>query len=134
MVKKKILFWVVPLACVTVTALWAAYKYIDPAPPHVIVLSSGEEGNFSWFAKQYQGLIKADGVTVQIRPSSGSLENLKRLSDPSSGVDAGFVQDGVGSQKDYPDVTSLGSHLYRATIRSCLSTPRPSYHPPVQSR
>jgi TRAP-type uncharacterized transport system substrate-binding protein len=40
------------------------------------------------------------------------MENLKTLQDPKSGVEAGFVQDGLGSTEEQPDVSSLGSLYY----------------------
>ena len=44
--------------------------------------------------------------------SAGALENLKRLNDPRSGVSVGFVQGGLTSQTQSPDLQSLGTLFY----------------------
>ena len=90
-----------------------AVHFIAPAPPHKIVMTTGDgEGDYAAFAKQYQAILKEDGIELEIRPSKGAVENLQRLSDPNSGVDVGFVQDGVGSAEKNPDLSSLGSLYY----------------------
>ena len=54
----------------------------------------------------------ASGVTLKIVPSQGSLDNLKRLSDPKFKVDVGFVQGGIANLGDVDELMSLGSVFY----------------------
>jgi TRAP transporter TAXI family solute receptor len=110
---KDILFAIAPSAALITIFLVLAYKYVDPAPPRRIVITTGDdEGEYRGFATLYKDIIKEDGVDLEIRPSSGAVENLKRLQDPKSDVDVGFVQDGLGSSDDAPDLSSLGSLYY----------------------
>jgi TRAP transporter TAXI family solute receptor len=89
------------------------YKYVDPAPPKHFVISTGDgEGDYQAYAKLYKDILKDDGIDLEIRTSSGAVENLQRLRDPHSDVDVGFVHDGLGNQDDAPDVSSLGSLYY----------------------
>ncbi len=102
-----------PMLILGIIVIYIGYRYIDPAPPKKIVISAGDvDGNYFAAAKQYQELIKPEGIEVEIRTSTGAKENLTRLEDPNSGVDVGFIQDGLGNRKKTPDVSSLGSLFY----------------------
>ena len=102
-----------PILILAMVAIFVIYKYIDPAPPKHIVISTGDgEGDYQTYAKLYKDIIKEDGVELEIRPSKGAWENLRRLQDSSSDVDAGFVEDGLGTTEAQPDVSSLGSLYY----------------------
>lgn len=110
---KDILFAIGPSFLVLVIILVVAYKFVDPAPPNHIVISTGaDEGDYLSYAKLYKDIIKDDGVTLEIRPSKGAADNLRKLQDPNSDVDVGFVQDGLGSADAAPDLVSLGSLYY----------------------
>ena len=104
---------IAPTAIVVISALVLAHKYVDPAPPKKLILSVGEdEGDYQDYAKQYKDLLKDNGIELIIRSSSGPLENLKRLRDPDSDVDVAFMQDGLGSDQDVDELSSLGSLYY----------------------
>src|SRR6185437_12988349 len=110
---KDILVAFAPTLLFAIAVFVLAYKYVDPAPPKHFVISSGtDEGNYQAYAKQYQAIMKKDGVDLEIHQTSGGIENLHLLRDPRSGVQAGFVQDGLGSTERVPNVVSLGSLYY----------------------
>jgi TRAP transporter TAXI family solute receptor len=110
---KDTLVAVLPSFLILVTASVLAYKYVDPAPPKHLVISTGDgEGDYATYAKLYKDYLKDDGIDLEIRPSTGGVENLKRLNDPKSDVQVGFVHDGVSTQDESPDVSSLGSLYY----------------------
>ncbi|HEY0336892.1 MAG TPA: TAXI family TRAP transporter solute-binding subunit, partial [Burkholderiales bacterium] len=50
-----------------------------------------------------------NGVKLEIVPSQGSLENLKRLADPAFRADVGFVQGGVAAGTNVEHLVSLGT-------------------------
>ncbi len=102
-----------PFVLLVVLAFWVAFHYVRPAPPHTIVMTSGIEGStFQVSADRYRAILARQGVTLKVIPSQGSLENLKRLSDPASGVDIGFVQGGLSALGDPGRLMSLGSVFY----------------------
>ena len=102
-----------PFIVAVVVAFWIAFHYVRPAPPHTIVMTGGIEGStFQISADRYRAILARQGVTVKVLPSQGSLENIKRLSDPKSGVDIGFVQGGLASLGDPASLVSLGSVFY----------------------
>ncbi len=94
-------------------AIWIAFHFVRPAPPNTITLASGPEGTTLWtYAEQYRKILARNGVTLKTAPSKGSLDNLKRLSDPNSDVDVGFVQGGLSNLVDTGNLVSLGSMFY----------------------
>jgi len=102
-----------PLFALVVAAFWIAYRFVKPAPPDTFVLATGrEEGGYHAVGKRYQELLAREGVTVVLRSSAGSVENLKNLADGNSDVEIAFVQAGNGDADDYPGLVSLGSVYY----------------------
>lgn len=95
-------------------ALFFAYKFIDPAPPKKIVIATGDADlNYNAFASIYGVYLKKEGITLEVRRTSGDLENLRLLKNTDSGVDMAFIQDGVASSEGAGSLLSLGSLYYQ---------------------
>ena len=110
---KNRLWLMIPALSLACLGVFLAYKYVNPAPPNHLVIITGEgEGDYQSYAKLYKDILKEDGVTLEIRPSSGAMENYQKLKDEKSDVDVGFVQDGLGDSEEAPDLSSLGSLYY----------------------
>ncbi len=110
---RDILFAFVPACLITLSVAVIAYKFVNPAPPNRIVISTGEDqDDYQSYAKLYKDILKEDGVELITKASQGPSENLKRLKDESSDVQVGFVQDGLGNAEEAPDLSSLGSLYY----------------------
>ncbi len=74
--------------------IWLLTRYISPAPPSKIEMSTGAvDGASHQFALKYQAYLKANRVTLELKPSTGSVQNLERL---NAGTPIGFVQGGLG--------------------------------------
>jgi len=107
-----------PFLLLALALLAIAYLVLDPSPPRRVVLATGtEQGAYAEFGKRYAELLKAEGITVDLRTTQGSAENLKLLRDPHSGVDLAFVQGGAdrkfGPEEDAnAGLVSLGSLFY----------------------
>ncbi len=102
-----------PSLLLLVLGFWAAAQFIRPAPPHQLILSTGGEGStYQRFAARYKEVLARYGIDLVELPSAGSVENLQRLRDDRSPVDAGFVQGGTGSAGDNDRLLSLGSLFY----------------------
>lgn len=98
-------------------AIFAIYLFFHLAPPHTITMTSGPEGSvFQINAEKYRKILARNGVKLKILPSQGSLENLKRLSDPSFHADIGFVQGGVANGLKIDKLVSLGSVSYEPLL------------------
>ena len=102
-----------PFLLLLIAVVWITLHFMQPAPPSTIVMTSGADGSmFQVHAGRYAKILAQQGVTLKILPSEGSLDNLKRLSDPSVQVDVGFVQGGIASLGDAANLVSLGSVFY----------------------
>ncbi len=109
------LAFVVVIAVVVVgTAFMVAYRFVRPAPPNHFVISTGNEsGAYHLFAQRYRDLLAHEKITVELRPSSGSVENLNRLVDPEAGYDVALIQSGIATiNEDEPLARSLGALYY----------------------
>ncbi len=99
-----------PVILVTVVAILAALWFVRPAPPDTITIASGPDGSiFRLTAEKYGKILARNGVTLRILRSEGSLDNLRKLVDPASRVDVGFVQGGLSAGVDTDKLVSLGS-------------------------
>lgn len=102
-----------PIALLAIFAIWLAIKFIHPAPPSTITISTGSENSSFWkIAEKYRTILARNGIKLKIVSSEGSLDNLKKLSDPHSGIDVGFVQGGVAGDMPIDGLVSLGSISY----------------------
>jgi len=87
------------------------------APPSTITITSGPEGStFRRTAERYAKILQRNRVTLKILPSEGSVDNIKRLADPSSKVDIGFVQGGGNKGINTDKLVSLGSITYQPLL------------------
>jgi TRAP-type uncharacterized transport system substrate-binding protein len=102
-----------PILLISAAAIWLAVRLIQPAPPSTLTITAGPEGSTFWNAAQkYKAILARNRITLNVLTSEGSLDNLKRLTDPNSKVDVGFVQDGVAPPDMIKGVMSLGSVSY----------------------
>ena len=98
---------------ILVAVVGGAFLFFYLAPPHTIIVSSGPKGSmFERYAERYAKILERNGVALRILPSEGSVDNIKRLADPSSKVDVGFVQGGVTKDIKTDKLVSLGSISY----------------------
>lgn len=117
---KELLQAVVPIVLLISLAVGIAYQLIDAAPPKKIVISlSNQSVNYKAYASIYQALLKNDGIALEIRETSGDIENVALLKDPTSGVDLAFVQDGVTRSEGAGNLQSLGSLYYEPVWVLC---------------
>jgi TRAP-type uncharacterized transport system substrate-binding protein len=115
------LFGTVAFVALGLGLLWLAYAWLDPQPPRRVVLATGvERGAYDRFGQRYAALLKAHGITVELRPTAGAAENLALLRQPDSGVDLAFAlggtaaNEGAGAAADAPEagLVSLGNLAY----------------------
>jgi TRAP-type uncharacterized transport system substrate-binding protein len=104
----------IPSALLLLLVFYAAYRLVDPAPQRKIVISTSTTGGTGYvtFARRYAERLSRDGVELEIRFSGGSLENLERLRDPKSGVQAAFTTTGAALPGDAETLASLGGVFY----------------------
>ena len=92
-------------------AFWLASRFVRPAPPDEFVIATGAEGGaYHLHGKRYQELLAKEKIRVEPVPSSGSVDNLKRLTEKSAAV--AFIQGGVGNALEQPELVTLAALYY----------------------
>ena len=102
-----------PILIAVAAAFWGASRFIKPAPPDKLVISSGgESGAYLRFAMRYRDVLARYDIDLEVRRSSGSMENLERLREPSGEVEAGFIQGGTARPGPEDALESLGDFYH----------------------
>lgn len=114
--KSKLSLWV-GVAGFCLMALVATYMLCVEAPPpkKLVIASGGKSGAYYQFAQKYAAELKKEGLTLEVRETAGSVENLKLLNDDSSGVGIAIIQSGVATPEQRDQFHALGS-LYREPL------------------
>jgi len=104
---------VLPLAALLALAVWGITHYVEPAPPKVVVMSTGPlDGAYHAFAQRYKSYLAGYGVALELRPSAGAVENVERLRTRKDGVSVALVQGGIANAENAPGLVTLGSMFY----------------------
>jgi TRAP transporter TAXI family solute receptor len=99
-----------PATLAAVAAFVIAFQWVKPAPPsHVVIATGRADGAYYRFAQQYRERLAREGITLEVRETSGSVENIRLLEDRASGVDLAFVQGGTAGTASSETLGSLGS-------------------------
>ncbi|MFQ5994719.1 MAG: TAXI family TRAP transporter solute-binding subunit [Acidiferrobacterales bacterium] len=102
-----------PAILIAIAGFWVAYQFVQPAPPHTIVISTGsKDGAYYAFAQQYRQVLARDKISLEIKTSAGSLENIGRLQAKEGRIDLAFVQSGTREGQNSQALESLGSLYY----------------------
>jgi TRAP transporter TAXI family solute receptor len=99
-----------PAIVLAAVAFFVALRWVEPAPPTRVVIATGRpDGAYHRFAQRYRARLARDHISLDIRETSGSVENIRLLEDPASGVDIAFVQGGTGGAARTDALVSLAS-------------------------
>jgi len=102
-----------PLALIVAAGFLVAYRYVGAPPPRVIRIATGaENGAYHAFAQQYAHLLAGDGITLEVIPTAGTVENLELLNRGE--VSLALVQGGSAGEADRANLRSLGSLFLEA--------------------
>lgn len=99
-----------PAFLLAIAGFVVAITFVKPAPPRRIVLATGRaDGAYHLYGLRYQAELAREGITVELRATAGSVENVRLLADPAGDVDVAFVQGGVRASAPDAELLSLGS-------------------------
>lgn len=102
--------WIVPLAALVA---WGLFRFLDPAPPRHLVMTAGiEGGGYYQFGMALKERLAGEGLTLEVLPSSGSVDNLQRLTEADATVQLGLIQSGTTSlvaPQQVRELEALGS-------------------------
>ena len=115
---RELLFTTSPFVLLAAALLAGAYWLLQPNPPRKVVLATGvAQGAYDEFGKRYAAQLARHGITVELRATQGSADNLALLQDEASGVDIAFVQGGTAAPRNGGEIpthglVALGSMFY----------------------
>ncbi len=116
-----------PAVVLAIVAFVVAFQWVKPAPPSRVVIATGRsDGAYHHFAQQYRQRLAGERITLEIRETSGSVENIRLLEDPTSGVDIAFVQGGTGGAAKTDGLVSLASLYFEPLWVFSRTAPGPS--------
>ncbi|QRX81842.1 TAXI family TRAP transporter solute-binding subunit [Glaciimonas sp. PAMC28666] len=93
--------------------IWLAFVILRPAVQRTIVITAGADGGiYRGFAERYAKVLKREGITLDIRNSSGAVENFKRLKNPDTEYEVGFIQSGIGDASSAPNLQTIAAVSY----------------------
>jgi TRAP transporter TAXI family solute receptor len=87
-----------PALVLVILGFVLAYQFVDPAPPdHLSIATGSTSGAYYRNAQRYQKILAHPdiGITLDIRTTAGSSENLELLNTTDSPVELAFVQGGM---------------------------------------
>jgi TRAP-type uncharacterized transport system substrate-binding protein len=98
---------------ILVAMLFATLWVLVPPPPRSIELATGfPTGLYQQFGEKLQSELAEQGVSMKLRTTGGTGDNLALLSDQYSGVDFAMVQGGVADLSKHPDFISIAGVFY----------------------
>lgn len=106
---REIVLYGLAIVILAVGVFWLVFHYVRPAPPRQITLLTGSPGGaYEYFGEKYRQALAKYGVELTLLPSSGSVENLRRIKT-EAGIDLAFMQSGIASEPESDDLITLGS-------------------------
>jgi TRAP transporter TAXI family solute receptor len=116
-----------PALIAVIIAFVVAFQWVKPAPPKRVVIATGRsDGAYYRYAQQYRERFAKAGITLEVRETSGSVENIRLLEDPKSGVDIAFVQGGTASVAKSDSLVSLASLYFEPLWVFSRTAPGPT--------
>ena len=99
--------------CVILVAIFAVLWILVPPPPKVIEMATGfPTGLYYQFGERLKEEVAKDGVSLKVKATGGTIDNLGLLNDPNSGVNFAMVQGGVADVSKYPNLVSIAGMFY----------------------
>jgi TRAP transporter TAXI family solute receptor len=96
------------LALVVLVGFIVTYQYVGAPPPKLVRIATGaKNGAYYTFAQEYARLLASDGITLEVVPTAGSVENLELLKKRE--VSLALIQGGSATKEDKERLQSLGS-------------------------
>lgn len=102
-----------PATLITIIGFVVAWQFVSPAPPRTITMATGSpEGAYFASGKSYREILAKKGVSLELKNTSGSVENLRLLEAKEEGVDVAFVQGGLNPLDEKDNLVALGSMFF----------------------
>ncbi|MBI1725848.1 MAG: ABC transporter substrate-binding protein, partial [Candidatus Rokubacteria bacterium] len=110
--RRQTVAWVVGIA-LTIVLIGVSALWLGGTPPSRIVLATGQPGGvYDSFGREYQKRLRAQGLTVELVNTAGSVDNFRRIIDGKA--DVAFAQSGTYQVVSDPEhkVSGLAAIYY----------------------
>lgn len=108
--KRLLRFYGAPIVIVVI-GLVVAFLFMAPAPPKRVTIAGGASGGaYAATAESYAEALRAEGVTVEVQTTNGSVDNLNRITTRQA--DIAIVQTGLAADVGANGAHSLGAVFY----------------------
>lgn len=107
--------WGLIAAIMTLVIVSIPWLIPPPVPKHLVIATGGLEGAYFSFAGELREVLARDGISLEVRSTAGSVENLRLLTESDSGVSLAFIQGGIRSEASRGQVETLAS-LYKEPV------------------
>lgn len=102
-----------PLLALLFLAVVLVVIFAGPAPPRHVLMGTGPKGSsHELLGKRYASFFAKHGITLELVPTSGAVENFHRLKDRNDPMMAAFSISGAVNIDDMQGVETLGSIDY----------------------
>src|SRR5271167_4934732 len=102
------------LAALIALAIWLAFALLRPMPSQTLVMAVYPEGSLNAeVAERYREVLSRKGFDLKLVPSAGAVESVARLRDPKSAISFALIPGGITTEKDSPELVSLGTLFYQ---------------------
>lgn len=109
--QKDLLITFIPAIVLVIAGFYVAWKFVGPAPPDRISISTGsQDGAYYDYALRYREILARNRIELEILTSAGSAENIANLADGRA--DIAFVQGGATPEETDAEFESLGSLFF----------------------
>ena len=99
--------------CVLLISIFAVLWILVPPPPKSIEMATGfPTGLYYQFGERLKQEVAADGVSLEVKATGGTIDNLVLLNDPKSGVNFAMIQGGVADISQHPNLVSIAGMFY----------------------
>ena len=116
--------WVIGFAAVIVAVMY----FWQPAPPRTIVMATGPDGGATQrYGIRYRDALARHGIHLELKTTSGALENRAKLLDDNSKIVAAFVQSGSAGEDDSEWLSAIAG-VYPEPLWVFYRSPKPLAH------
>lgn len=110
---RELLKTLAPAVLLVLAAFAVAFLIAGPAPPsHIRIGSGAADGAYYLFAQKYKEILARERITLEVRETAGSVENIDLLQEPTAGVDLALVQGGMAKASESNDILGIASLFF----------------------
>lgn len=91
-----------------------AFLLLHSIRQRTVLMSTYPEGSLhAEVAKRYQDILARKGIQLKLVRSAGAVESVARLRDSKSGISIALIPGGITTEKESPELASLGTLFYQ---------------------